>query len=137
MRIKHYAHIDINGKLVLSNPQIFKNELLRMKDRKVFVVVDEEKPTRSNEQNRYYWGVVLKLLSEYTGYTEDEIHEVLLDKFSIKKEVKIKDETHLIKSRSHKMKTTEFEDYLTKIRMFAQIEFEILIPLPNETIENI
>ena len=43
----------------------------------VEVVVREIKKTRSSPQNRYYWGVVLKLISEKTGYTREEIHEML------------------------------------------------------------
>lgn len=135
MQIKHYGHIDINGKLILSNPESFKQELINLKERNVFVVVGDEKPTRSNNQNRYYWSVVLGLLSEHTGYTPDEMHEVLLQKFSVKKEVKVGDETHFIKSRSHKMKTDEFEDYLNMVRNFAQQDLGVTIPLPNQLLE--
>lgn len=136
MQVKHYGYIDSSGKLMLSNPESFKQELINLKERNVFVVVGDEKPTRSNNQNRYYWSVVLGLLSEHTGYTPDEMHEVLLQKFSVKKEVKIGDETHFIKSRSHKMKTDEFQEYLEKIRLFAATELNIIIPLPGEILQS-
>ncbi len=33
---------------------------------------------RTLDQNKYYWGVVIKALSEHTGYTPGEMHEELL-----------------------------------------------------------
>lgn len=132
MRFKHYAHIDDKGNLNLSNKDVFKNELQKFRGKRVFITVDEEKPMRSNEQNKYYWGVALKLISDHTGYTEDEVHEIMLNKFSLKKEIIIGDETHIIKGRSHNMKTDEFEKYLEDIRRFAAEKLNTIIPLPNE-----
>lgn len=46
------------------------------------------KPTRSDQQLRYYW-VLVGLIAEYAGYTRDECHDALMRlKFGIK-EVKI------------------------------------------------
>ena len=36
---------------------------------------------RSNQQSRYYWGIVVQILSEHTGFTKDEVHELLKRKF--------------------------------------------------------
>lgn len=38
----------------------------------------EHKPTRSDAQNRYWWAVPVKLLSDATGYEAEEVHEFLL-----------------------------------------------------------
>ncbi len=37
----------------------------------------EHKPTRSDAQNRYWHGVVVKLLADSIGYEHDEVHEFL------------------------------------------------------------
>lgn len=42
------------------------------------VEVKPYRPTRSNEQNNYLWGVCYPPLVERTGYTAEEIHEYAL-----------------------------------------------------------
>ena len=41
------------------------------------VSLKKNKPTRSLAQSRYYWGVVLAYLSEETGFTKDEAHQLM------------------------------------------------------------
>lgn len=132
IQIKHYGRIDDKGKLHLNNQMEFLNQVKQHPDKNVYLTVSEDKPMRSNNQNRYYHGVVLQLLCDYTGYTTEEMHEILLDKFAEKKELKIKDETHLVSKRSHKMKTDEFEKFTEQIRIWAVSELGVVIPLPNE-----
>lgn len=91
-----------------------------------------DRGNRSNNQNRYYWGVVIEILSEHTGFTPEEIHEVLKAKFlRYTKMLPTSEEVNL--SRSTKgLDTKEFEEYMEKVRMFAIQELDVEIPLPNE-----
>lgn len=41
------------------------------------VTIEPAKSKRSNDANAYYWGVVVELMSESTGYEPEEIHEYL------------------------------------------------------------
>ena len=87
---------------------------------------------RSNQQNRYYWGAVLKAVSNHTGYSPDELHEFFKLKFN-KEHISIgKDEVTIGKSTSS-LQTMEFEQYLSKIIMFASMELGVIIPNPDET----
>lgn len=86
---------------------------------------------RSLEQNAYYWGVVLKLISEHTGFETDELHEGFLGKFSCEN-----NEIGLpIIHRSKEMSTSEFSDYVNTIRDWAAKEFQMYIPEPNEEVK--
>lgn len=90
------------------------------------------KKTRSLSQNKYYWGVVVKILSQHTGYTSDEIHQELARMFLSyttggKKFVK----------STAKLNTFDFEQYLEKCRQWAWKEMNAHIPLPNEVTEEI
>lgn len=40
------------------------------------VTIEQRKQKRSEEQLGYYWAVVVKLLSEHTGYETHEVHHV-------------------------------------------------------------
>src|SRR5574343_332589 len=130
MKLKHYATVK-QGKLILSNREQFSADIKKFEGKNFYLVADEEKQTRSNNQNSYYWGVVLKILADELGYTIDEMHEVLKYKFLPKKEIDIKGEKVKIGS-SAKLKTDEFEKYLEEIRIFASTSLGITIPLPNE-----
>ena len=94
-----------------------------------------DKSPRSNNQNRYYWGIVLKRISEHTGFTIDETHEVLKAKFlRAWKSLDTKKgyiEVEYAKS-TRDLNTKEFEDYMTQIREWASIDIGVWVPEPNE-----
>ena len=85
--------------------------------------------TRSQRQNAYYWGVVLKTIGDEIGYTTEEMHQLMARAFlSYEKapgEMFVKSTTSL--------NTREFEEYLAKVRRFAATELHVFCPLPNET----
>lgn len=96
---------------------------------------------RSNEQNRYYWGVVIDLISEHTGFNREEMHEVLKHKF-LRQTVwvplrnGIKEQSIITKSTT-KLTTLQFEEYLREIRQWAAEEMSISLPEPNEKLNNV
>lgn len=94
---------------------------------RVQVKIERIYSPRSNEQNRYYWGVLLKIFSEETGYTQQELHEAL------KYEFLKKDMGRLTGAKSTKeLNTKEFNDYISTVRNFASRDFGCYIPSPGE-----
>ena len=122
----------VKGRLV--DKESLNNALKYFEGKEVDVIIKLHSSRRSNQQNKYYWAVIVKLISDHTGFTSDEVHEILLDKFAEKKELKIGDEIHFVADRSHKMKTDAFERYTEQIRIWAASELGVVIPLPNEII---
>lgn len=89
---------------------------------------------RSISQNKYYWGVVIEILSSETGFFPEEMHDVLKKKFNPKvKVLKQTGEELLIGGTTTEMETLEFENYLESVRTWALTELDIYIPLPNES----
>ena len=111
-------------------------EVLKTRKPKVYnIEIKEYRKDRSGNQNKYYWGVVIKELCNHTGYNVDEMHEVLKAKFNPKELVfKQTGESVKIGGSTADMNTLEFETYLEQIRIFALTELDVLIPLPNQTI---
>ena len=60
-----YATVSDDLTLKYLNIAKFKNHLLKLKGKTVAVTCEERKKHRSNEQNAYYWGVVLKTKADY------------------------------------------------------------------------
>lgn len=121
-----------NGKPILDNPEAFLMECRKLEGKKGTVSVEEEsnRKPKSNEQFKYYWGVVIPILSDYWGYENDEAHRALSLKFLIVNEP---GKPAFVASTSRNNWTTaSWEEYLDKIRRWALEFFNVTIPLPNE-----
>lgn len=93
---------------------------------------------RSTQQNKYYWGVIVKILSNELGYTEEEIHEIIKDKF-LGYRVPLKNPKGLeifgwIKRSTTALDTKEWEELMSKIREWASQALGIYLPDPNENV---
>lgn len=121
-----YGKVD-DGKLILQNPDDFKKHLSALEGQEVQAIVRKPIRHRSNQQNRYYFGVVIKTLSDHTGYSDDEMHDALRMLF-------LKDHSDTLPTirSTASLSTTEFETYMTQIREWAARELSLSIPEPNE-----
>lgn len=86
---------------------------------------------RSRNQNAYYYGVVLDILSETTGYDKEEMHEILKMKF-LSSPKEIGDESVTVTRSTASLKTDEMERFLSNVREWASRKLQTYIPLPNE-----
>ncbi len=53
-----------------------------MPDGPVVLTIEDEKESRSSRANRMYWAAVVSPLCEKTGYTKEEMHDILRHKFN-------------------------------------------------------
>lgn len=107
-------------------------EYASRKPGKYILEIKRAKEKRSLSQNKYYFGVVVKILSDETGYTSDEMHQILAQKFLGYQKSGVK-----FYQSTTKLDTLEFEVYLEKIRSWSFSEHGIHTPLPNEITEEI
>lgn len=105
-------------------------EYVKGKDDFFVIEIQKSKRIRSLNQNKYYWGVVVKIIANHTGYTSDETHQQLGRMFLSYKN----GATVFVKSTT-KLNTVDFEDYLDKCRNWAREEMSCYIPMPNEITE--
>lgn len=115
------------GKLQLYNREKFL-EYVATLDGDVLLSVKKRRRNRSDNQNRYYWGVVIEILAKDLGYHAEEMHDALKWKFLRKEE---RPELPTTYSTSM-LSTAEMEEYLAGVRLWAAAELGIVIPLPNE-----
>ncbi len=100
------------------------------------VTVKRRRAARSLLQNAYYWGVVVEMLSEHTGYTADEIHDFLKAKF-IPKRLAVCDGNGVIQDEvvlggsTREMNKVEFGEYVEAIQIWAAESLDVVIPDPN------
>ncbi len=118
------------GRFNFEDPQGFKTLPADLPGKRHVIIVKQHRKTRSINQNAYYWGVVLKIIGDETGYLPEEAHQIFGEKY-LKYE---KAHREFIRSTTA-LNTLEMEEYLEKIRRFAAMELHIRVPDPNEVIE--
>lgn len=88
---------------------------------------EKTKRTRSLQQNSYYWGVICKLVSDHTGYSPEETHQIFAEMF-----LSYEKDGRTFTRSTTKLKTAEFEEYMENCRRWAAMELQVYCPLPNE-----
>lgn len=127
-----------DGRLV-RNRSMLDKAVKSFEGESVSMTIEKEKKTRSTSQNRYYWGVVVKLISE--GLTEswgevvtsDLTHEFLKTNFSF--EEIVNEETGEIYKKiisTADTGTSVFMDYIENCKQFAMSYLNVNIPDPDE-----
>ena len=113
-----------DGKLKLDNPQNYLVEISKLEGQRIELTIRKERHTRSLSQNKYYWGVIIQILSDYFGYDKEEMHEALKFKF-----LKRHGDTDLVTAGSTaKLSTVGFTEYIDDIIRWASTEYQVVIP---------
>lgn len=126
-----------NRRLFILDRRRFNEAVADLDDRWDYeVVVRRLHANRSQQANRFYWGVVVDILSEHTGFTPDEMHEWLKMRF-IPKKLAVCDDNGEIKGEfvlggsTRKMSVKQFGEYVDDVRRWAADELGVVIPDPD------
>lgn len=125
-----FAEVDKDGRLIdVTGAWAIALAALRGK-RVILQAPTVWRANRSDRQNRYYFGVVVKILGDELGYTKDEMNAALC----VEHLSTLDEKTGLMRIRSTKdLNTAEFEDFTRRVREWASaLPARIFIPLPNE-----
>ena len=132
----------LNGKFKRNINQILE-AVNSFEGKECFFTIEKVKKTRSNQQNRFLWGVVIPIvqqgLKDCTGEwrTAENIHyNILLKMFAPEKEIINIDTGECIteKISSSEMTTTQFMEYIMEIQKWSSEFLGVNIPNPNEEI---
>lgn len=133
-------HIDLDGvQLEIMDPGRLRDVLLSYRDQTwVWTLVKPITKTRSGKQNRYYWGVIIKMIAEeicgYPASNEDRdaIHKEMAKKFLGYAIVEKGGFTFEVIRSTTDLNTKEMEEYHEHIRRWASEYLYLYIPLPKE-----
>lgn len=102
----------------------YQPNLTKLEGKQIKVKITQNREdSRSTEQNRYYWGVVVDILGNELGYHPEEMHDALLAEHSVNRMVypaKIK--------RTSDMTVEEMREYIDRVIIWAGVELGIYIP---------
>lgn len=126
----HLDHIGADGSL--GKPITFKKECAFFAGKDVEIIVRRKRAKRSDEQNRLYYSYV-RLIADHTGYSYDEMHQIIGFKFRLVEKVdeKTGEVFRFIQSTS-KMNKLEMADHCTEIQKWCKDTFGFELPVPGE-----
>jgi len=119
------------GKAVLYEQKAYEMLLWSLNGKDIEVTVGKPVKKRSNQQNAYFHGVIVPMMSEATGYEIEEMKEIIRAKF-LAYEVKVGNDIIKVGRSTASLNTMEFEELNTKCRKWGDEELDIYIPSPNE-----
>lgn len=135
MRHTVYGFMPLVGKLQC---QPFALLLDALRGRNIKIEVSDAKPTRSTQQNRYYWGVVVWMIwhgLKEAGWdlSREETHEMLRVRFlSEDRPLNNDGEFATVVRSTTDLSTEEFVAYTDQCVRFAAEYLGVVIPPPNE-----
>jgi hypothetical protein len=130
-----------DGVLVTSRKYI-ADVIKSFEGQNIIISIEKRRKKRSNNQNSYYWSVIIPYIQE--GFTNvfgeyfsiQECHEALKGRFLFKELIN-EESGELIRmpKSTTELTTVEMELYHDQIRLFATEFLSIEIPLPNSQTE--
>jgi hypothetical protein len=119
-----------DGKIVLNNERWFNGHLSLYEDCPITLIVERKSKDRSKEQLGYLWGVVYPCISQYTGFSPEELHELFKAKFLKSKMVWRGSDIFTVKSTSQ-LKVGEMAEFISCVILEAG-ELGVEIPLADK-----
>lgn len=124
------------GKVQIDRPR-FARLLEMLADGRYEVLVERWSETRSQQQNRYYHGVVVELLADYWGLDHDDAHELIklhcnpkIITVLNKESGELQEET--IGASTAKLSKENWSKFIERCQRWAAEEFNVVIPDPNQ-----
>lgn len=138
MKLLHLGTVS-DGRLKLSDRKRFDTDIKQFEGKRVEVVISKANKRRSNEQNRYYWGLVLPCAVQgfrdagHDGITIDDAHRFFKERF-LTEGVEIASpktgEIITISKTTTVLSTTGMMDYTDQIAQFCAEFLGVVIPEP-------
>lgn len=133
-RATFIGYISEDGALSFRYPKIVKDFLHSLAGVEVDVQIGKHYKPRTEKENRYYWGVIIPLVAAEIGEEDtDIVHTWLQIAVGHKKTLANVD----VPLGTSDLSTAEFEDFASRVRMFASKFLNVYIPLPNEGVVGI
>src|SRR3990167_3660491 len=117
------------NKLIVKSQRWYQHQLNKFKNgQSVSLMIHNERPKRTDRQNRYYWGVYLPLIAKEKNESDlDRLHELFKGKFLTTGVVEVLGEKVRMKRSTTELSVSEFSEYIQNIYSLTGVE-----PPPTE-----
>jgi hypothetical protein len=124
-----------DGRLKIWDKAGFEKYILQYEGKDVTIEVRRKKAKRSDQQNKFFHSWV-GLLAEHTGYSSEEMKDILKYKFLRVEDINDQTgETFTYTKNTSKLNKIEFAEFCDDIQKWCMDLFKIKLPLPSENWE--
>lgn len=116
-----------NHKLILNNKEQFNKQLIELEGKDVVIKIIERNNKRTNDQNSLFWNWI-KILSDYTGYTKEEMKEMVCYKFLKRERVDNEGYTETYLQGTSTLSKKEFNEFMNDVSVWSNTTFNISLP---------
>ena len=116
-----------NHKLILNNKKQFNKQLIELEGKDVVIKIVERNNKRTNDQNSLFWNWI-KILSDYTGYTKEEMKEMVSYKFLKRERVDNEGYTETYLQGTSTLSKKEFNEFMNDVSRWSNTTFNISLP---------
>lgn len=107
--------------------EMYRKHLSALEGKEIEITIDKRKKSRSNQQNRYYFGVCIQIIADELGYEPIDIHYELRRLFLSSPGEKLQ-----IPRSTTSLSTVEHNEFIEKVKRWSSEELNIYIPDPEE-----
>lgn len=114
------------GRVLWSDPEGVKAFVAGLENERVSISIEKWRPGRSAAQQRYYRGVVVKILADELGWEPEEMHEHLRQRFLL-----VEKDGRTFARSTASLNTADFGAFVDRVIRWAAIDLHIVIPDPE------
>jgi len=115
------------GKLILNNKQQFQDQLMELEGMDVVIKIVERNNNRTKDQNSLFWSWVA-ILSDNTGYTKEEMKELIQVKFLQRERLDADGYTETYIKGTSTLSKKEFNDLMNEVSYWSNSTLQITLP---------
>ena len=130
MKLLHKGIVK-DHKLVFDNPEAFTVAKTLLEGKRFELTMEKESIRRTTQQNKYMFGVVYKVIADYTGHDVDQIHANMKRLFAST----LDEKGLIITEETHRMDTVRMTKYIEDIRRWGAEFLGLDIPDANSVEE--
>jgi hypothetical protein len=137
-RLELIGNIDEQGTLHIHNRQRLLEWASQYPGKNIVIKFERKGSKRSNQANRYYWGVCIKEITlrlrdlGHQWLTDEDVHDMMKLKFNYEQIISEQGEVLELPKSTTTLTKTQFAEYVDNIRMWASGFLGISIPDPNQ-----
>jgi hypothetical protein len=141
--VEFLVRVKPDGTIPRKVSEAIRDKLRASVGKEIAIVVGEWKPPRSNKQNAYFFGVVVKRIHKVFVHhgnelTQDQVKEFLKEYVGMLTDVLILpngQKRNIVRSTTS-LDVAEWEVFMERCRAWAATHLDLIIPLPNEVLED-
>lgn len=108
--------------------RFFKKDFEKLEGKEIEITPVEGSKTQ--QQLRYLWGVVYKIVSDETGFTPEEVSDIYKKKF-LAYEKEYKGKVYKLTKGLSGLKKSEMMTFIDSVIKHATVELNLIVPEPD------